>query len=124
MIEHVITKKIGKGQFRAWFQFKEPVPFADKLTLKFGIWGVPVTFDLEEIIEKQDGTFRMVVVNSSSATLKSFRKVKALWIRNIPGKEKSEKLLTEKVKNSGMFEDLTDVRTFANAKRKLEKALN
>lgn len=122
MIEHKITKKIAKGQYRAWFQFKEPVPFADQLTLKFGIWGVPVTFDLKEIMDKQDGPFHMVVVNSSSATLKSFGKAKALWTRNAPGKKKPEVLLTEKVNNCGKFEDLTDERTFAGAKEKLEMA--
>lgn len=114
MLKHIITKKIDETSFVAWFRLNEVPEGATHLTLRFGLWRVPVTFQVKDLVFIDFNG--LVSVKSTSATLKSFKKAKLEWFSG------KEIIRSGIITNSGMFEDLTDSKTFEKSEKDLREA--
>lgn len=113
-IQHIISKKIAKRKYVAWFRVYELSQDVNELVFKFGIFN-KVRFAASELKKEAGSDFHLIQINGISSVLHKFQYCSVNVV-------KANSVENRVVHNSKKYEDLTGDRTFSNAKQKLEIA--
>lgn len=115
-IQHIISKKIDKRKYVAWFRVQEMFPDVQEIVFKFGIFGNKVRFATSELKIEDGSNFYLIQINGTSSVLHKFHSCSVSLINYVL----VENLV---VYNSKEYEDLTDNYTFEKPVQMLSKVV-